>query len=173
MEKADMEEDGETNEMEMADVAEEGDKEEVAKLAGTGEEMEMAEEAEKANEAEEIEMAEGIEGADEEVEDVDTNASGTGKRKRGKNVKSHAKVPSKKKMEEDVCFICFDGGNLVLCDRRGCPKAYHPACVNRDEAFFRAKGRWNCGNFLLSSSFAFFISLLLKLSLFLPSCGVH
>uniref|UniRef100_A0A2P2KIL9 Uncharacterized protein MANES_04G084000 n=1 Tax=Rhizophora mucronata TaxID=61149 RepID=A0A2P2KIL9_RHIMU len=150
MEKADMEEDGETNEMEMADVAEEGDKEEVAKLAGTGEEMEMAEEAEKANEAEEIEMAEGIEGADEEVEDVDTNASGTGKRKRGKNVKSHAKVPSKKKMEEDVCFICFDGGNLVLCDRRGCPKAYHPACVNRDEAFFRAKGRWNCGWHLCS-----------------------
>ncbi|KAM1793777.1 hypothetical protein ACFX11_034326 [Malus domestica] len=32
-----------------------------------------------------------------------------------------------------------------LCDRRGCPKAYHPSCVNCDEAFFRAKGRWNCG----------------------------
>jgi len=23
-----------------------------------------------------------------------------------------------KKEEEDVCFICFDGGKLVLCDRR-------------------------------------------------------
>lgn len=23
-----------------------------------------------------------------------------------------------KKEDEDVCFICFDGGNLVLCDRR-------------------------------------------------------
>jgi len=32
---------------------------------------------------------------------------------------------------------------------RGCPKAYHPSCVNRDEAFFRAKGRWNCGMLLL------------------------
>lgn len=28
---------------------------------------------------------------------------------------------------------------------RGCPKAYHPSCVNRDEAFFKSKGRWNCG----------------------------
>ena len=34
-----------------------------------------------------------------------------------------------------VCFWYF----------RGCPRAYHPSCVNRDEAFFRAKGRWNCG----------------------------
>lgn len=38
--------------------------------------------------------------------------------------------------DEDVCFICFDGGSLVLCDRKGCPKAYHPACIKRDEAFF-------------------------------------
>ncbi|KAF3640758.1 putative protein-like [Capsicum annuum] len=45
---------------------------------------------------------------------------------------------------EDVCFICFDGGSLVLCDRKGCPKAYHPACIKRDEAFFRSKAKWNC-----------------------------
>ncbi|KAG9135790.1 hypothetical protein Leryth_002512 [Lithospermum erythrorhizon] len=46
---------------------------------------------------------------------------------------------------EDVCFICFDGGSLVLCDRKGCPKAYHPACIKRDEAYFQSKGKWNCG----------------------------
>ncbi|MED6204310.1 hypothetical protein PIB30_008129 [Stylosanthes scabra] len=82
----------------------------------------------------------------EEVEEQSTSVSG-GKRKRGsgKNSKSTGRAPSRKKMEEDVCFICFDGGELVLCDRRGCPKAYHPSCVNRDEAFFRAKGKWNCG----------------------------
>ncbi|KAJ8771152.1 hypothetical protein K2173_023477 [Erythroxylum novogranatense] len=51
----------------------------------------------------------------------------------------------RKKDEEDVCFICFDGGNLVLCDRRGCPKAYHPACIKRDEAYFQSKAKWNCG----------------------------
>ncbi|CAI8588620.1 unnamed protein product [Vicia faba] len=55
------------------------------------------------------------------------------------------------KEDEDVCFICFDGGSLVLCDRRGCPKAYHPACVKRDEAFFRSKAKWNCGWHICSS----------------------
>ncbi|KAI4327694.1 hypothetical protein L6164_020123 [Bauhinia variegata] len=71
-----------------------------------------------------------------------------GKRKRGRPARGQSKTPPLKKQqeeEEDVCFICFDGGNLVLCDRRGCPKAYHPACIKRDEAFFRSKAKWNCG----------------------------
>ncbi|KAL5200920.1 hypothetical protein ABZP36_035274 [Zizania latifolia] len=55
------------------------------------------------------------------------------------------KSPVKRKDEEEVCFICFDGGDLVVCDRRFCPKAYHPSCVNRDDEFFKTKGRWNCG----------------------------
>ncbi|XP_058109514.1 zinc finger CCCH domain-containing protein 19 [Magnolia sinica] len=54
------------------------------------------------------------------------------------------KTPSKKKREEDVCFVCFEGGNLVLCDHPGCPKAYHPACTNHDEAFFQSTVEWNC-----------------------------
>lgn len=44
------------------------------------------------------------------------------KRKRGRPAKGTPKTtpaPSRpKKEEEDVCFICFDGGTLVLCDRR-------------------------------------------------------
>ncbi|GAB2279482.1 hypothetical protein Dimus_014121 [Dionaea muscipula] len=76
------------------------------------------------------------------------------KKKRGRPPRSQAKTmtmtPSPvakraKKEDEDVCFICFDGGTLVLCDRRDCPKAYHPACVKRDETFFRGRVRWNCG----------------------------
>ncbi|KAK7367329.1 hypothetical protein VNO80_09338 [Phaseolus coccineus] len=70
------------------------------------------------------------------------------KRKRGRPAKGAPKVAPlvrQKKDEEDVCFICFDGGSLVLCDRRGCPKAYHPTCIKRDEAFFRSKAKWNCG----------------------------
>ncbi|KAL0733310.1 hypothetical protein Bca4012_009520 [Brassica carinata] len=51
----------------------------------------------------------------------------------------------KRREDEDVCFVCFDGGSLVLCDRRGCPKAYHPACVKRTEAFFKSRSKWNCG----------------------------
>ncbi|MCL7041688.1 hypothetical protein MKW94_018101 [Papaver nudicaule] len=81
----------------------------------------------------------------EEADIAEESGKGTPKRKRGRAAKAPAKLVTRKKIEEDVCFICFDGGNLVLCDRRGCPKAYHPACVNRDEAFFRTKGRWNCG----------------------------
>ncbi|XP_057499554.1 zinc finger CCCH domain-containing protein 44-like isoform X2 [Actinidia eriantha] len=75
------------------------------------------------------------------------------KRKRGRPPKGQAKPPPAKKMkeDEDVCFICFDGGSLVLCDRRGCPKAYHPACIKRDEAFFRSKAKWNCGWHICSS----------------------
>uniref|UniRef100_K4AJ40 Zinc finger PHD-type domain-containing protein n=1 Tax=Setaria italica TaxID=4555 RepID=K4AJ40_SETIT len=55
--------------------------------------------------------------------------------------------PARRKEDEEevVCFICFDGGNLVVCDRRGCPKVYHPACIKRDEAFFQSRSKWNCG----------------------------
>ncbi|CAI0461708.1 unnamed protein product [Linum tenue] len=71
------------------------------------------------------------------------------KRRRGRPPRNQGKPapppPPKAMDEEDVCFICFDGGSLVLCDRRGCPKAYHPACIKRDEAFFQSKGKWNCG----------------------------
>lgn len=46
------------------------------------------------------------------------------KRKRGRPPGGLAKTNKttplvrKNKDEEDVCFICFDGGSLVLCDRR-------------------------------------------------------
>ncbi|XP_050209809.1 zinc finger CCCH domain-containing protein 44-like isoform X2 [Mercurialis annua] len=82
---------------------------------------------------------------------VETNANvldnSKGKRKRGRPGKTRP-IPVQQynsNEEEDVCFICFDGGSLVLCDRRGCPKAYHPACVKRDESFFQSKLKWNCG----------------------------
>ncbi|KAL4644267.1 hypothetical protein ACB092_02G152500 [Castanea dentata] len=79
------------------------------------------------------------------------------KRKRGRPPRGQPKMtitsppPRKKKDEEDVCFICFDGGSLVLCDRRGCPKAYHPSCIKRDEAFFKSRAKWNCGWHICSS----------------------
>ncbi|KAL8473775.1 hypothetical protein ACS0TY_030578 [Phlomoides rotata] len=74
------------------------------------------------------------------------------KRKRGRPSKGQLAAnpppPKKKKIEEegeDVCFICFDGGSLTLCDRKGCPKAYHPVCIKRDEEFFKTKAKWFCG----------------------------
>lgn len=70
------------------------------------------------------------------------------KRRRGRPPRGQGRATTPvrmKKDEEDVCFICFDGGSLVLCDRRGCPKAYHPACIKRDESFFKSRAKWNCG----------------------------
>ncbi|GAB2247619.1 hypothetical protein Droror1_Dr00007501 [Drosera rotundifolia] len=84
-----------------------------------------------------------------EIEAGHAKTGSGGKRKRGRTAKSPGKAPQPL-VGEDVCFICLDGGDLVLCDRRGCPKAYHPSCVDHDEAFFRAKGRWNCGWHLCS-----------------------
>ncbi|XP_076908888.1 zinc finger CCCH domain-containing protein 19-like [Bidens hawaiensis] len=84
----------------------------------------------------------------EEEAKTETESStkrGGGKRKRGKATPTQRKI-----IEDDVCFICYDGGDLVLCDRRNCPKAYHAACVNRDEAFFQSKGSWTCGWHLCS-----------------------
>ncbi|KAK9691008.1 hypothetical protein RND81_09G170400 [Saponaria officinalis] len=68
-----------------------------------------------------------------EAGSVKSGSGSGGKRKRGRNA------------GEDVCFICLDGGDLVLCDHRGCPKAYHPSCVDHDDEFFKTKGNWNCG----------------------------
>ncbi|CAM8886178.1 unnamed protein product [Rhodiola kirilowii] len=85
---------------------------------------------------------------------VETKTVEVVKRKRGRPPRAQGKLPPptvKENDEEDVCFICFDGGSLVLCDRRGCPKAYHPACIKRDEAFFQSAARWNCGWHICSS----------------------
>ncbi|KAK3573879.1 hypothetical protein QTP86_032857 [Hemibagrus guttatus] len=46
-----------------------------------------------------------------------------------------------KKQSEDDCFRCGDGGQLVLCDRKGCTKAYHLSCLDRTKRPF---GRWDC-----------------------------
>ncbi|KAJ8549177.1 hypothetical protein K7X08_032884 [Anisodus acutangulus] len=82
------------------------------------------------------------------------DAGGSEKRKRGRPPRGQAvkQTPPPPKVqrvveedEEDVCFICFDGGSLVLCDRKGCPKAYHPACIKRDEEFFSSNAKWFCG----------------------------
>ncbi|KAI3422919.1 uncharacterized protein J3R85_011539 [Psidium guajava] len=99
---------------------------------------------------EDTDVAEETDVLDEMEKVQEANIIGGQKRKRGR-ISKGVKAPTRKKMEEDVCFICFDGGELVLCDRRGCPKVYHPSCVNRDEAFFRTKGRWNCGWHLCSN----------------------
>nr|XP_032619440.1 histone-lysine N-methyltransferase NSD2-like [Chelonoidis abingdonii] len=49
----------------------------------------------------------------------------TKKRTRRRKTKSEGKKES-----EDDCFRCGDGGQLVLCDRKSCTKAYHLSCLD-------------------------------------------
>ncbi|KAJ7423338.1 histone-lysine N-methyltransferase NSD3 isoform X3 [Willisornis vidua] len=46
-----------------------------------------------------------------------------------------------KQMHEDNCFQCGDGGELVMCDKKDCPKAYHLLCLSLTQPPF---GKWEC-----------------------------
>ncbi|XP_055816377.1 uncharacterized protein At5g08430-like isoform X2 [Solanum dulcamara] len=60
-------------------------------------------------------------------------------KKRGKE------IFNKEEMAEDWCFECKDGGELVICDYGKCLKAYHPACVEKDDSVWTSDKRWICG----------------------------
>ncbi|KAJ0428473.1 putative chromatin regulator PHD family [Helianthus annuus] len=102
-----------------------------------------------------VESDEEKAGAESPEQSVKTRGCRGKKRKRGGKTPQATPKSSgggrKTVEEEDVCFMCYDGGDLVICDKRNCPKAYHPACINREEAFFQTKGRWNCGWHLCSN----------------------
>lgn len=44
---------------------------------------------------------------------------------------------------EDDCFMCQDGGSLLLCERKGCTKAYHLECLGR-KLFPPKSQKWEC-----------------------------
>ncbi|KAL7195703.1 hypothetical protein ACSBR1_035860 [Camellia fascicularis] len=43
------------------------------------------------------------------------------------------------KDSDDLCIICADGGNLLLCD--GCPRAFHKECASLSSI---PRGKWYC-----------------------------
>ncbi|XP_060004874.1 histone-lysine N-methyltransferase NSD2 isoform X5 [Lagenorhynchus albirostris] len=60
----------------------------------------------------------------------------TKKKTRRRRTKGEGKKPS-----EDECFRCGDGGQLVLCDRKSCTKAYHLPCLGLGKRPFGTPGR--------------------------------
>nr|XP_006812995.1 PREDICTED: histone-lysine N-methyltransferase NSD2-like isoform X2 [Saccoglossus kowalevskii] len=55
------------------------------------------------------------------------------KRKKKNNLEKHE--------HEDDCFRCGEGGELVMCDKKTCPKAYHVKCLGLSK---RPYGKWEC-----------------------------
>ncbi|XP_045890519.1 histone-lysine N-methyltransferase NSD3 isoform X7 [Micropterus dolomieu] len=49
--------------------------------------------------------------------------------------------PEGKHTHEYFCFCCGEGGELVMCDKKDCPKAYHLLCLNLTKPPY---GRWEC-----------------------------
>ncbi|XP_026164994.1 histone-lysine N-methyltransferase NSD2 isoform X2 [Mastacembelus armatus] len=71
------------------------------------------------------------------------NSNGQTAEAKGKRLKRKYKRRKSegKKKSEDECFRCGDGGQLVLCDKKTCTKAYHLSCLNLTKRPF---GRWDC-----------------------------
>uniref|UniRef100_A0A8C6MKC5 Histone-lysine N-methyltransferase NSD3 n=1 Tax=Nothobranchius furzeri TaxID=105023 RepID=A0A8C6MKC5_NOTFU len=74
-----------------------------------------------------------------------TTAVVTEKEEKAKNAKLKPKKrklrPESKHTHEYFCFCCGGGGELVMCDRKECPKAYHLLCLNLTKPPY---GRWEC-----------------------------
>ncbi|XP_067928328.1 histone-lysine N-methyltransferase NSD2-like isoform X2 [Watersipora subatra] len=57
-----------------------------------------------------------------------------GKRKKVK--KRHPRLK-----HDDWCFRCLDGGELLMCNRNKCHRAYHLACLGLEKVPY---GKWDC-----------------------------
>ncbi|XP_010874853.3 histone-lysine N-methyltransferase NSD3 isoform X1 [Esox lucius] len=49
--------------------------------------------------------------------------------------------PEGKHTHEYFCFWCGEAGELVMCDKKDCPKSYHLLCLNLTKPPY---GRWEC-----------------------------
>lgn len=52
--------------------------------------------------------------------------------KEKKTVKKKKSLVVNKAHEED-CFVCGEGGQLLLCDGKHCTKGYHLSCLNKKQ----------------------------------------
>ena len=71
------------------------------------------------------------------MEEVGSKSEGK-KKKKKKKLREEEKV---KKVWEDICFRCYEDGELLMCDWKNCPKVYHLACLGRDKM---PREKWFC-----------------------------
>ena len=45
---------------------------------------------------------------------------------------------------EDECFRCGEGGELIMCDVKTCPKSYHLTCLGLDKHPYGEKFQFIC-----------------------------
>ncbi|GAB6024936.1 Histone-lysine N-methyltransferase NSD3 [Chamberlinius hualienensis] len=63
-------------------------------------------------------------------------------KKKSDTVRKKRKKSRISKVEhDDLCFRCGEDGHLVLCDRKGCTKAFHLDCLDMKKT---PHGRWEC-----------------------------
>ncbi|GMG99845.1 hypothetical protein Nepgr_001685 [Nepenthes gracilis] len=61
-----------------------------------------------------------------------------GKRKNTKPKKNEETI------SEDYCFVCKDGGLLIVCDHKDCVKSYHHECVRKEGSSLETGDHWIC-----------------------------
>lgn len=54
------------------------------------------------------------------------------------------KAYKKEDYAEEWCFVCKDGGDLIICDHKDCLKSYHPECTQLDKSSSKSKRRFIC-----------------------------
>lgn len=82
------------------------------------------------------------------VSDEEAKAKLKGKKKKKSKprlavVKKEEEAEDEEDRHDDECFICKDGGELLLCDRKSCCRAYHLQCINR-KVFPPKSQKWEC-----------------------------
>ena len=60
---------------------------------------------------------------------------------RDKNGKKKKKQKKITKTWEDLCFRCYEDGQVLMCDWKNCPKVYHLACLGREVL---PREKWFC-----------------------------
>ncbi|XP_042061973.1 uncharacterized protein At5g08430-like isoform X2 [Salvia splendens] len=64
-------------------------------------------------------------------------------RSKGKGKKKKT-VVNKEENAESWCFVCKDGGDLIICDHAGCRKSYHPSCLKNDDSVVGSEANFIC-----------------------------